>query len=91
MKYYRSKFQSDENGISVIRREGEDVESLIRRFRKKVTKSGIFKDLKVKEFYEKPSIKKRRKQTEARKRKIRDEIKLERKVNKNFKKDEEKG
>lgn len=34
-------------------------------FKRKVQKEGILKDLKVKRYYEKPSIKKRRKSTEA--------------------------
>jgi small subunit ribosomal protein S21 len=88
MRYHKSKFQSDEKGVSVIRRDGEEIEALIRRFRKKVTKNGIYKDLKVKEFYEKPSIKKRRKRTEARKRMIKEQMKEIKRVNRNKKDDD---
>ena len=61
-----------EVGISVIARDKEDVESLIRRFKKKVNKSGILKDLRKKEYYDKPSMAKRKKSAEARKRNERD-------------------
>lgn len=89
MRYHKSKFQSDEKGVSVIRREGEEIEALIRRFRKKVTKNGIYKDLKVREFYEKPSLKKRRKSTEAKKRLIKDQMKeMKRSSTKNRKDDD---
>ena len=61
-----------EVGISVIARDKEDIESLIRRFKKKVNKSGILKDLRKKEYYDKPSMAKRKKSAEARKRNERD-------------------
>jgi len=61
-----------EVGICVIARDKEDIESLIRRFKKKVNKSGILKDLRKKEYYDKPSMAKRKKSAEARKRLERD-------------------
>jgi small subunit ribosomal protein S21 len=53
-------------GITV--KEGEPYESFIRRFRRACEKAGILRDLKRHEFYEKPSVKKKRKQAEARRR-----------------------
>lgn len=41
------------------------VGSMIARFHRQVQTSGILRDLKNHEFYEKPSLKKRRKQREA--------------------------
>jgi small subunit ribosomal protein S21 len=61
-----------EVGIAVIARDKEDIESLIRRFKKKVNKSGILKDLRKKEHFDKPSMAKRKKKAEARKRLERD-------------------
>ena len=61
-----------EIGICVVARGNEDIESLIRRFKKKVNKSGILKDLRKKEYYDKPSMAKRKKAAEARKRLERD-------------------
>jgi small subunit ribosomal protein S21 len=53
-------------GITV--KEGEPYESFIRRFRRACEKAGILRDLKRHEYYEKPSVKKKRKQAEARRR-----------------------
>lgn len=47
---------------------GESFESLIRRFRKAVERSGVLADYRKNEFYEKPSVKRKRKQAAARKR-----------------------
>ena len=47
-----------------------DIEIAIRQLKKKLQLDGIKKELKRREFYEKPSDKKRRKQAEAR-RKVR--------------------
>ena len=52
-------------GLTVIRREGEDIESLIKRFKKKVNNSGILRELKNHAAYEKPSEFKKRKRKEA--------------------------
>ncbi len=43
-------------------------DQLMRRFKKKVERAGILKDIRAKEFYEKPSAKRRRKKDEGRKR-----------------------
>jgi len=52
-------------GVMVIAREGESIEALIKRFKKKVNKSEILKDIKKHMFYEKPSIIKNRKKIES--------------------------
>ena len=46
--------------------EGESFESMLRRFNKKVQQDGILSEVRRREFYEKPSI--RRKKKEAAKR-----------------------
>lgn len=53
--YYTKK------GVIVERRNYEDIENLIKRFNKKVSKSGILKELQNRTFFEKPSSIKRRK------------------------------
>lgn len=58
--------------MGVEKRDNEDIESMIKRFKRKVNKSGILKDLKKTEFYDKPSVAKRKKRNEARKRLIRE-------------------
>ena len=49
-------------------REGEPFESVMRRFKKMCEKAGILSEIRKREFYEKPSIKKKKKQAAARKR-----------------------
>lgn len=49
-------------------REGEHFEVTLKRFRKVVERSGVLQDLRKREYYEKPSVKKKRKAIAARKR-----------------------
>jgi small subunit ribosomal protein S21 len=49
--------------------DGESIESALKRFKKKIQKSGILSEIKRRERYEKPSIKRKRKSESARKRK----------------------
>lgn len=53
-------------GITV--KEGESYESFIRRFRRACENAGILRELKRREFYEKPSERRKRKLAEARRR-----------------------
>ena len=48
--------------------ENENLESALRRFKRKCSRDGIIGDLRKKEFYEKPAVKKRKKAEAARKR-----------------------
>ena len=48
--------------------ENESVESALRRFKRKCSRDGIICDLRKKEFYESPSVKRRKKSEAARKR-----------------------
>ena len=48
--------------------ENESVESAIKRFKRKCSRDGIIGDLRRKEFYESPSVKRRKKAEAARKR-----------------------
>lgn len=57
---------------------GESFESLFRRFKKAVERAGILADYRKHEFYEKPSIKKRRKRAAAQKRAAKQNKKLAR-------------
>ena len=58
-----------ENRMSTVKvGENENVESAIRRFKRKCSRDGIIGDMKKKEFYEKPSVKKKKKSEAARKR-----------------------
>lgn len=50
--------------------EKESIESALRRFKKKIQKAGILSEIKRRERYEKPSVKRKRKSETARKRKV---------------------
>lgn len=49
-------------------REGESFESAVRRFKRSCEKAGILSELRKREHYEKPSVRKKRKSMAARKR-----------------------
>src|SRR5690606_19360675 len=48
--------------------EGDRIEWALKQFRRKMLRSGLFKDMKKKRFYEKPSEAKKRKAADARRR-----------------------
>lgn len=62
-----------------IEKNEREFERLFRRWKRSVERSGILQDLKNREFFEKPSVKRHRiKQTQARRRKIEAETALPR-------------
>jgi small subunit ribosomal protein S21 len=52
-------------------REEESFENALRRFKRKVEKSGILTELRKRQCYEKPSVKRKRKAVQARKKMLR--------------------
>ena len=52
-------------------REDESLENALRRFKRKCEKSGILSELKKRQHYEKPSVKKKKKAIAAKKRAMR--------------------
>ena len=97
MKEFKD-FSQERKGICVVARDDETFEMLFKRFKKKVNKSGIEKEVLTRMYYEKPSVKLRRKRAEAQKRLRREEakfIKFAKKIEKKrdpkggFKKDED--
>jgi len=54
----------------VIRVYDRDIEKAIRLLKRKMQHDGLFRELKNRRFYEKPSLKKKRKRREAQKRKM---------------------
>ena len=48
--------------------ENESIDSALRRFKRKCSRDGIIGDLRRKEHYEKPSVRKKKKSEAARKR-----------------------
>ncbi len=65
------RFKS-EGGISymskTVVRENESLDDALRRFKRSVSKSGTLQEYRKREFYEKPSVKKKLKSEAARKR-----------------------
>jgi small subunit ribosomal protein S21 len=60
-----------ETGVNVVKltlRDRESAQEAVRRFRKLVERSGIKKEMRVREFYEKPSETKRRARLRAQRR-----------------------
>ena len=51
-----------------IKVHGSDVEKALKAFKRQLQKNGLAKDMRRKRFYEKPSVKKKRKQKEAQRR-----------------------
>jgi small subunit ribosomal protein S21 len=51
-----------------IRVDDNNIEKAIRLLKRKMQNDGLFRELKNRRFYEKPSIKKKRKRIEAKKR-----------------------
>ncbi len=60
--------------VSITVKEGEPYESFIRRFRRACEQAGILREVKRREFYEKPSERRKRKMAEARRRAYRRHI-----------------
>ncbi len=57
--------------MSIVRvGENENIDSALRRFKRKCSRDGILGDLRKKEFYESPAVKRRKKSEAARKRSI---------------------
>ena len=52
-------------------RENESLDSALRRFKRSYLKSGVQAELRKREHYEKPSVKRKKKSEAARKRKYR--------------------
>jgi small subunit ribosomal protein S21 len=53
---------------AVIVRDGESFESALKRFKKQCEKTGILSEIKKREHYEKPSVKRKKKILAAKKR-----------------------
>jgi small subunit ribosomal protein S21 len=60
------------SGMAWVRlKENEPIDSAIRRFKKQCERAGILKELRKREHYEKPSVRRKKKAIAARKRAIR--------------------
>ena len=53
------------SGLEVIVKENESLERALRRFKRKVQRSGLYSELRKRRFYEKPSAQRKRKREAA--------------------------
>ncbi len=51
--------------------EGDSIDKALKQFKKQCEKSGILTEIRKREYYEKPSVKRKRKMLAARKKRIR--------------------
>ncbi|MBT6072450.1 MAG: 30S ribosomal protein S21 [Euryarchaeota archaeon] len=64
-----------------VRVRNNNVEKAVKILKKKLQKEGLFRELRIREFYEKPSEKKRRRNKDSKNRvakELRDKLKKER-------------
>lgn len=64
----------------VIIEENEPIDRALRRFKRELQKAGIPQELKRREFYEKPSVRRKRKMEAARRKMRRRMLKFRRKL-----------
>lgn len=70
-KMLKTKTLKEVKNMPEVRvRDNESIESALKRFKKKIQKAGILSEIKRRERYEKPSVKRKRKSEAARKRKV---------------------
>jgi small subunit ribosomal protein S21 len=60
--------------VKLTLRDKESAQEAVRRFRKLVERSGIKKEIRIREFYEKPSVTKRRAKLRAQRRSRRERM-----------------
>ncbi len=61
--------QKGEIEVAVHVKENESLDSALKRFKKQYAKSGVMAEIRKREHYEKPSVKRKKKSEAARKRK----------------------
>jgi len=62
--------RKDGIGILDIKVYGNDIEKALRALKRRLQREGLFKEIRRRRFYEKPSEKRKRKQSEARKKRL---------------------
>ena len=66
---YATGVRLGESMSSIIVKENESLDSALRRFKRSCAKAGIQQEIRKREHYEKPSVKRKKKSEAARKRK----------------------
>ena len=55
--------------MEVTLNETDRLEAVLKKFRREITRAGLFQDMKKRRFYESPAVQRRRKSKAARRRK----------------------
>jgi small subunit ribosomal protein S21 len=58
----------------IVVKENESIDSALRRFNKKVQQDGIFAEIRRKEYYEKPFMKRKKKEATKRRKSVRNSL-----------------
>ena len=69
-----SKKEADSGVTGVIAGNNESFENLLKRFNKRVQQSGILSEIRHREYFEKPSVKRKRKEAAKRRRATRTSV-----------------
>lgn len=69
-KSLKCKHEGRENMSEIKVKDNESLDSALRRFKRQCAKSGVLAELRKREHYEKPSVKRKKKSEAARKRKF---------------------
>jgi small subunit ribosomal protein S21 len=56
----RKQWTPDPEGLAVAVRDGEDVNKALRRLKKKIERDGLFQEIREREYYTKPSEKRKK-------------------------------
>jgi small subunit ribosomal protein S21 len=67
---FGSALSSERDRVEVTLSENDRLDFVLKKFRRQITKAGLFQDLKKKRFYESPSVRRRRKDKAAARRKV---------------------
>ena len=67
----------------IIAREGESFQVTLRKFKKSCEKAGLLSEIKKNNYYEKPSVERRRKEKEARRKALK-LLRKQNRFNRNF-------
>ncbi len=66
--YFKARREGNNMSKTVVRKN-ESLDDALRRFKRSVSKTGTLQEYRKREFYEKPSVKRKKKSEAARKRK----------------------
>jgi small subunit ribosomal protein S21 len=67
---YCAKYRKEGNKMSEIKVNNGNIEDALKRFKRQCARNGVLQEVRKREHYEKPSVKRKKKSEAARKRKF---------------------